>query len=264
MTPFRPNALLAAWQSGRSTLNSWLFVPEATTAEAMAHAGFDSLCIDMQHGLIGYQRALEMLRAISTTTTVPLVRPLALEANIIGQVLDAGAYGVICPLVNSADDARELVAACRYPPRGRRSFGPMRASLYSGGNYFRDSESQMITLAMIETASALDNLDAILAVDGLTGVYIGPADLAIALGVAPKIDPDDPTVVAAIERIITSAKAAAKRVGMHCNAPDYAKRMRELGADMLTVGSDLRMLRSSAEGIVKAMAGNGGGPAAAK
>lgn len=246
------NPLIEAWAQGRCTTNSWLFLPDATAAEIMAHAGFDSLCIDMQHGLIDFAQALDMMRAMSATPIVPLVRAPGLDPNIIGKVLDAGALGIICPMINTADEARQLVSACRYPPRGIRSYGPMRARLHYGDDYRQHADTMTLCFAMIETRGALDQLDAILAVEGLTGVYIGPSDLAMALGTEPKLDPDHPEVVQAIEDIIRRTKAAGKRVGMHNNTPEYAMKMRDLGADFVTIGSDFRMLASAAEQAVRA------------
>ncbi len=178
----RENRVRQRWQVGETVLNGWLAIPNSFSAETMAHQGWDSLTIDLQHGIVDYLSTVSMLQAISTTDVTPLVRVAWLDPGIIMKVLDAGAYGVICPMINDAADAEALVAACRYPPQGQRSFGPIRALLYAGADYPSHANESVIVLAMIETAKALANLDEILAVPHLDGVYVGPADLSNALG----------------------------------------------------------------------------------
>ena len=154
----RENAIRRLWREGGAAINGWLAIPTSFSAETMAHQGWDSLTIDMQHGVVDYQAALAMLTAISTTETVPLVRVPWLDQGIIMKMLDAGAYGVICPMINSAEEARRLVAACRYPPAGQRSFGPIRALLYAGADYAAHANDTVLSFAMIETRDGLDNL----------------------------------------------------------------------------------------------------------
>jgi 2-hydroxy-3-oxopropionate reductase len=156
-----------------------------------------------------------MLQAISTTPTVPVVRVPWLEPGILMKSLDAGAYGVICPMVNTRDDAARLVAWTTYAPRGTRSFGPVRALLYGGADYARHANATLVRFAMIETAQALDNLDAILSVEGLDAIYIGPSDLSLALGCKPSFDDVDPPVAQAIEHILERAKAHGVVAGIH-------------------------------------------------
>jgi 4-hydroxy-2-oxoheptanedioate aldolase len=140
----RENRIRSLWSQGEAAVNGWLAIPSAFSAETMAHAGWDSLTIDMQHGVIDYQAAVNMLTAISTTPTVPIVRVPWLDPGIIMKMLDAGAYGVICPMVNTREDAEKLVAATHYPPRGTRSFGPIRALLYAGADYARHANDTVI------------------------------------------------------------------------------------------------------------------------
>jgi len=155
----RENPLRRIWAEGRAAVNGWLAIPSSFSAETMAHQGWDSLTVDMQHGVVDYQTAVTMLAAISTTDVTPLVRVPWLDPGIIMKMLDAGAYGVICPMVNTVADAETLVGACRYPPAGRRSFGPIRALLYAGADYPKHANETVIAFAMIETQEALDNLD---------------------------------------------------------------------------------------------------------
>src|ERR1700722_491824 len=178
----RESALQSLMSKDLPALNGWLCLPASFSAEIMAGQGWDSLTIDLQHGLIDYQVAVGMLQAISSGRATPLVRVPWLDPAIIMKVLDAGAYGVICPLINSASEARQFVAACHYPPGGTRSCGPIRASIYAGPDYVANANRTIITMAMIETRAGLDNLDSILSVEGLDAIYVGPADLSIALG----------------------------------------------------------------------------------
>src|SRR5690242_4032176 len=143
----RPNRIKACWQRDESVVNGWLTLPTSIPAEVMAHEGWDSLTIDLQHGLIDYQTAVTILQAISTTATVPLVRVPWLEPGIIMKALDAGAYGIICPIINSAEEAARFVAACRYPPAGVRSCGPIRANVYAGPGYVAGANDQIVTMA---------------------------------------------------------------------------------------------------------------------
>ncbi len=170
----RENRLRSIWKSGGAAVNGWLAIPASFAAETMAHQGWDTLTIDLQHGVVDYQAMVTMLQAISTTPTVPVVRVPWLEPGILMKTLDAGAYAVICPMVNTREDAQRLVSYTHYAPRGTRSFGPVRANLYGGADYFEHANDTIVTFAMIETAQALDNLDAILSVEGLDAVYIGP------------------------------------------------------------------------------------------
>lgn len=244
------NPLIEAWDSGRATLNGWLTIPNVTTAEVLARQGWDSLTIDLQHGLADHQTAVAMLTAISTTKTVAMTRVPWLEEGIIGRMLDAGVYGVICPMINNQADAVRLVRACNYPPVGGRSFGPIRIGLYAGLDLYKNANDEVLSIAMIESRQALDNLDEILEVEELSAVYIGPADLSLALGCTPKFDQEEKPVVEAIAHIVSSAKAKGKRVGVHNGTVAYAKRIVDLGADFVTVSSDMRLMTAGAQEIV--------------
>jgi 4-hydroxy-2-oxoheptanedioate aldolase len=203
----RPNPLRTLWSSGGSAVNGWLAIANGFSAETMAHQGWDSLTIDLQHGVVDYQAMVTMLQAISTTPTAPVVRVPWLEPGILMKCLDAGAYGVICPMVNTREDAQNLVAWTHYAPRGTRSFGPIRALLYGGADYPQHANDTIVTFAMIETAQALDNLDDILSVEGLDAIYIGPSDLSLALGCTPTFDDLDPKDAEAVDNILERAKA---------------------------------------------------------
>jgi 4-hydroxy-2-oxoheptanedioate aldolase len=252
----RENGIRRLWRDGGAVINGWLAIPTSFSAETMAHQGWDSLTIDMQHGVVDYQAALAMLTAISTTETVPLVRVPWLDPGIIMKMLDAGAYGVICPMINSAEEARRLVAACRYPPDGQRSFGPIRALLYAGADYATHANETVLSLAMIETRDGLDNLEEIAAVEGLDGFYVGPSDLSLALGCTPKLDQEEAPVVEAIDRIVRVAKANGKAAGIHNMTPEYALRMIDKGYSFVTIGSDARLMVTGTQDVLGKMRGS--------
>lgn len=249
----RENLIRRKWAKGEAVVNGWLAIPNAFSAETMAHAGWDSLTLDMQHGVIDYQAAVGMLAAISTTATMPIVRVPWLDPGIIMKMLDAGAYGIICPMVNNAADAATLVQAMRYPPQGTRSFGPIRALLYAGADYAKEANRTVVAFAMIETRQALDNLDEILAVDGLDAVYVGPADLSLALGCTPRFDQDEQPVVEAIDLIARKAKEHGIVPCIHNGTPEYALKMIEKGFKLVTIASDARLMAAGAQAVVARM-----------
>ena len=253
----RANRLRRIWNDGGRTVNAWLGIPSSFSAELMAHQGFESATVDMQHGVIGYEVAVSMLQAISTTEAVPLVRVPWREAGIIMRMLDAGAYGVICPMVNSRSEAEELVSCCRYPPLGQRSFGPVRAALYGGADYHQHANREVLVLAMIETRKALDNLTEILSVEGLDGIYVGPSDLALSLGYQPATDASDPEVLQAIQEIAHAARAHGRYAAIHCLSVDFARRMWDLGYHMVSLLSDGRLMALKTQELLRELRGSG-------
>lgn len=249
----RPNTLRTLWQQDRAVVNGWLAIPHAFAAETMAHQGWDSLTIDLQHGVIDYAQMLGMLQAISTTPTVPVVRVPWLEPGIIMKSLDAGAYGIICPMINTREECQRLLSYTRYAPKGTRSFGPIRALLYGGADYPVHANDTIVTFAMIETAQALDNLDAILSVEGLDAIYIGPSDLSLALGCRPVFDDVDPKAQQAIDHILERAKAHGVKAGIHNGLPRVAKERIAKGFRFVTVSSDARLLASGSQALLGEM-----------
>lgn len=251
----RRNNLRAKKAQGEPIINAWLSIGAPYAAESIAHQGFDSATVDCQHGLIGFDMAVAMLQAISATPAIPLVRPSGLKPTEIMRYLDAGSYGIICPMISTADDAAALVRACRYPPDGERSFGPARGMLYGGADYLDHANSEILVLAMIETAAALDNIDAILSVEGLDGIYIGPNDLSLALGHRPKNESDDQLVCEAIEHVRARTAAHGLINGIFCsNGPAAAMRLRQ-GFDLVTPGNDAALLRNATAEAVAATRG---------
>jgi 4-hydroxy-2-oxoheptanedioate aldolase len=249
----RENRLRTLWKADQAAVNGWLAIPNSFAAETMAHQGWDTLTIDLQHGVLDYAAMVTMLQAISTTPTVPVVRVPWLEPGIIMKTLDVGAYAVICPMVNTREDAQKLVAWTTYAPRGTRSFGPIRALLYGGADYPQHADDTIVRFAMIETAQALDNLDSILSVEGLDAVYIGPSDLSLALGCRPVFDDVDPPVAQAMDHILARAKAHGVVAGVHNGRPDVAKARIAKGFRFVTVSSDARILAAGSQDIIGAM-----------
>jgi len=253
----RENSLRSIWKSGKAAVNGWLAIPNSFSAETMAHQGWDSLTIDMQHGVVDYSSLIPMLQAISTTPTVPLVRVPWLEPGILMKSLDAGAYGVICPMVNTRVDAQNLVAWTHYAPRGTRSFGPVRASLYGGADYAQHANDTIVTFAMIETAQALDNLDQILSVEGLDAIYVGPSDLSISLGCRPVLDDVDPKAEQAIDHVLARARAHGVVAGIHNGSPATALARIAKGFRFVTVSSDARLIADGARKVMAQMRSTG-------
>lgn len=243
----RPNPLQTLWSEGRNAVNGWLTIASGFAAETMAHQGWDSLTIDLQHGIVDYATAVDMMTAISTTAAVPLVRVPWLEPGIIMKALDAGAYGVICPMISTRSEAERFVACTRYAPRGTRSFGPQRALLYGGPDYPQHADATIVRFAMIETAQALDNLDDILSVEGLDAIYVGPSDLSLALGCRPVLDDVDAPVATAIQHIVTQARKHGVIAGIHNGSAETARRRLEMGFRFVSISSDARLMADGAQ-----------------
>ena len=244
----RKNKLRELFQNGKPIINSWLAIPSSFSAEVMANQGWDSVTIDMQHGLIDYPNAVTMLQAISTTGTVPLTRVNWNEPGQIMKILDAGSYGIICPMVSNRKEAEKFVKACQYPQKGYRSFGPIRANIYGGTDYAKNADTEILKLAMIETKEALEKLDEILDTPNLDGIYVGPADLSLAIGEEPGFDkPENSKTFKEILRILEAAKKRNLLAGIHNGTADYAQKMISRGFNLVTVGSDSRYIAAGAK-----------------
>ena len=242
----RKNKAKEIIKNGNAVINGWLQIPSTVSAETMAQQGWDSLTIDMQHGLVDYQAALNMLQVISGSGKTPMVRVPWNEPGIIMKSLDAGALGIICPMINTPEDAINFVGATRYAPEGHRSSGPTRALMVHGANYHDEANNKIISLAMIETVEALENVEKIAATEGLTGIYIGPSDLSISMGFKPGLDRDEPEMISAINKIYNACKNNNIKVGIHCLSPSYLKEKLSNGYDLATLASDVRIY---AEGL---------------
>ena len=234
------NPLLQAWQAGRTTLGAWAILP-GPGAEAMVRPGIDWVVVDLQHGLIGPEHLLTLAPAIAARGAVPLVRVAENDAAAIGRALDSGGLGVVVPLVDDADDAARAVAACRFPPRGVRSYGPSRFALHTGSSDPADVE-RVACIVMIETAEGLRNAKEIARTPGVDAILIGPSDLAIALGIPPASTHDDATVREAIAVIRGEAEAAGIVAGMVCANGTIARPYVAGGFRMVVAAIDMTLL----------------------
>ena len=251
----RENRLRTIWSEGGTVVNGWLQVPSSFSAEVMAHTGLDSLTIDMQHAPVDYETLVPMLQAISTTDTVPAVRVPWNDPGIIMRVLDAGCYAVICPMVDTREQAEAFVGACRYPPAGYRSYGPYRALLYGGEDYTKYADETVVTIAMIETRQALENLEGIMDVEGLDAVFVGPSDLGQSLGYGPGPDREEPEVVEAIDRVLAAAGERGLAAGIFAGSSEHASRLIEKGFRFVNVSTDVRLMAGAAAEIVAQLKG---------
>lgn len=247
------NGIRARWAAGMPAINGWLSLASPFTAEIMAAQGYDALTIDLQHGLVGYEAATSMLQAMRASGVTPLVRTPWLEPADIMKALDAGAYGVICPMINTRAEALALVSFMHYPPHGVRSFGPTRAVFSAGADYGLYADAEVLCFAMIETATAMKNLKDIVATPGLDGVYIGPADLTLGLTgrkYPTGFDRKEPEMVDAIQTVLREAHAVGIRAGLHCGTPAYAAMAVGWGFDLVTISNDVRLLADAAQASV--------------
>jgi len=243
------NALKAKWAAGQPVLNAWCSIGSTFTAEIMAAQGYDSLTVDLQHGALDYSDLLPMFQAMRGSGAVLMARATWLEPGIIMKCLDAGAYGVICPMISTAAQAAEFVSYLRYPPKGQRSFGPTRALFAVGDNYAAEANDEILAFAMIETAEGYENLEEIVATPGLDGIYVGPSDLTFALfqgQLRAGLDREEPEMIAAFQKIAAACKRAGIRCGIQCLTPAYGARAVGWGYDLVTVGGDSRLLAAAA------------------
>ena len=245
------NRLKQIWREGGAAVNGWLAIPSAFSAEVMAGAGWDSVTVDLQHGVQDYQSMVACFQGMQRHPVVPMARVPWNEPGIVGKVLDAGAMGVIAPMVNTRAQAEAFVAACRYPPAGTRSNGPIRAGIYGAGTAYQETaNAEVICLPMIETQEALDNLDAILDVPGMDGVYIGPSDLGFSLGLRPVLDREEPEILRAYERVLEGTSRRGLVACLHTLTPDYAARAIGMGFRLVTINNDSGLMLGAARAAV--------------
>ncbi len=237
------NALKERWKAGKAAVNGWLSIPSGFAAEVMGRCGWDSLTVDMQHGVQDYMSMVHCFQALNRLPVTLMARVPWNEPGIIGKALDGGAYGIICPMVNTPEQAEALVTACRYPPLGERSNGPIRVGAYgAAGDYQKTANDDVLVIPMIETKRAVANIDAILDVPGIDAIYVGPADLAFSLGLTPKLDSEEPQQLGIYETLIAACRRRGIQAGIHCGAPAYAARMIEMGFRLTTIASDSGLL----------------------
>ena len=247
------NNLLKIWKENKPVVNAWLSIPNSFTAEAFGKMGWDAITIDMQHGQSDYSSSIPMLQALSSSASTPMARVPWYEPGIIMRMLDLGVLGIIAPMINTKEDCEKFVSYCYYPPIGQRSFGPMRAQLIHGSGYFEKANENILSFAMIETQQAVDNLDEILSVPNLTGVYIGPADMSSSYGMKPQFDVKEDPVFSNIKLIAKKANEYGKIAGIHNGTTQYAKEMIGLGFKLVTISSDFRSMSAHAQSVIDDM-----------
>ena len=248
----RKNRIKQIWQEGGTVLNGWLHIPSSWSAELMAHAGWDSVTVDMQHGLHSMETAIQLLQAISTTETVPIARSNWNEPGQIMRLLDGGAYGMICPMIDNKIQCEAFVNACKYPPVGYRSFGPTRARVYGGSDYGLYANDEIITMAMVETAEALTNIDEIASVKGLDSIFVGSADLLLSL--TGKVTADQTTQLVideALKTIVASCQKYGIVPGIFSTSVIECKQLMQQGFRFITLKSDSMILSEYATQLVK-------------
>jgi 4-hydroxy-2-oxoheptanedioate aldolase len=247
------------WDAGQPALGGWCILPDSFSAEIVAGTGVDWVCVDMQHGLIDYQLAVLMLQAISGTDALPIVRVPCNDAAVIGKCLDAGARGVIIPMINSADEASRAAAACRYYPDGVRSFGPVRARHHAGADYYENANTDVVCIPMVETRQAVDHVEEIAAVQGVDAIFVGPADLSITLGLTPAADSAAPEFTAALTRIVAACRANGVQPGIAGTAL-IAKNRIEQGFAFVEVVNDAGLLLSASVSALELVRPTGEAP----
>jgi 4-hydroxy-2-oxoheptanedioate aldolase len=254
------SAFAAAIGSGRPQIGMWVASGNAYCAEICAGGGLDWLLVDCEHVPNDLRSLLPQLQAIAPYPVAPVVRPPAGDAVLIKQLLDIGVQNLLIPMVESAEQAAEVVRATRYPPNGIRGVGSAlaRASRWNRVTGYLDSADDGISvLVQVESRRALDNLEAITAVDGVDGIFLGPADLAASLGHLGH--PEHPEVVTAVEGAIRTITGLGKPAGINAFAEPAARRALDLGVGFILVGSDVTLIARGSEDLA-ARYGAGGAP----
>src|SRR5580693_1077308 len=248
-----PTKLKARIDAGKANVNGWLAIPSGFSAEVMAQCGWDSVTVDMQHGVQDYSTMVQCFQAMTAHPITPLVRVPWNEPGIIGKALDGGAWGIICPMINNAAEAKALANASLYPPIGKRSNGPIRAAAYGvASSYQSTANSEVLVIPMIETQEGIDNIDEILSVPGISGIYVGPSDMGFSLGLVPKLDREEPLILGIYEKLLASCKKHGKFAGIHNGTAAYAARMIGMGYRFVTIANDSGLMARAAKEAVTA------------
>jgi 4-hydroxy-2-oxoheptanedioate aldolase len=257
-----PNKVKQIWASGKAVVNAWLAIPSGFSAEMVAQCGFDSVTVDLQHGVQDYLSMVQCFQAMDRHPVTPMVRVPWNEPGIIGKVLDGGAFGVICPMVNTPEEARNLVSYAKYPPAGVRSNGPIRAGMYgSAGSYQKTANDDIVLLPMMETRTAVANMEAILDVPGIDGVYVGPSDLGFSYGLEPKLDRTEPEILAIYEKIVKECDKRKLNPGIHCSGAEGAARAINMGFRLVTLSNEVGLMATFARMQVNQTRKDAGGKA---
>ena len=246
-------------RSGETVFSGWCGLPYPLVAETLARDGFSAVTIESQHGLWDVGGILAGIAAVRQGGAAPIVRVPLGDFALVSRALDFGAEGIIAPMINTAADARAFAAAAKFPPLGERSWGPHRAMTLGGvvdqSVFLREANDHVVTLAMIETRTALQNLDAIMETPGIDGFFLGPSDLSIALSNGKNVDPLSKEVDHELDRLIATAQRVKKIPGAYCHSAERAAALAKRGVKFLAVSSDLAMLRAGAAAAIKVLKG---------
>ena len=249
-------SLAARLRAGETVHSGWCALGAPIVAELVARAGFSAVTLDQQHGLYTMDTTLAGIAMVHAAGSAPLVRVPLGDVAVVSRVLDFGAEGVVAPMINTPEDARRFAAAAKYPPIGERSFGPLRALILNnmeGGDYVKQANDIVVTIAMVETRQALDNLDAILATPGIDAVFLGPSDLSLALSDGKTLDPHSGDVNAAVDRIAAAAKKAGKIAGAYAANAERANELAARDYRFLGIASDTAFVRAGTAATFKAL-----------
>ena len=245
------NRLKEIWSSGKGAINGWLAIPSGFSAEVMAQCGFASVTVDMQHGVQDYLSMVQCFQAMQAHPITPMVRVPWNEPGIVGKALDGGAMGVICPMINSPAEAEAFVSYCKYPPRGARSNGPIRAAMYGEATSYQvTANDETLAIPMIETKQAVESIDAILDVPGIAAIYVGPSDLGFSYGMKPILDREEPEILKIYERLIEATSKRGIYAGIHCGTASYAARAMGMGFRLTTIANDSGLMAQAARAAV--------------
>ena len=245
------DAVRTRWAAGEPAFALWLLLEGAGAAATAAAAGPDAVVVDLQHGRATIQDLPHVLAAIEPTEAVPFVRASWNDPAELMRVLDLGARGVICPMVGSRAEAEAFVVACRYPPAGTRSYGPIRATFGAGREQTEAAEASILLFAMIETADGLAAVDEIAATPGLDGLFVGPADLSLATGLETFADLTDPELLKLLDPIVEAADRHGIVAGVHAPAPPRAAEMAARGFRLVSCAVDEDLLGAGAADAVR-------------
>jgi 4-hydroxy-2-oxoheptanedioate aldolase len=242
----------ASWAAGQAAVAAWLLLESPVSAEILATVGFDAVVVDLQHGSATLSDLPRLLGAVEQTPAVPFVRAAWNNPAELMRALDLGARGVICPMVGSRTDAGAFVSACRYPPAGSRSYGPIHAAVGEGHDQTARANEQLLLFAMIETGDGLKNLDEIAATPGLDGLFVGPADLSLAMGLETFADLTDPTLLATLDTIVDASNSHGITPAIHTPSPPRASEMAARGFGFVSCAVDADLLRDAAVAALRA------------
>ena len=239
------------WAAGKAVVNGWLAIPAGFSAEVMAQCGFNSVTVDMQHGVQDYQSMVQCFQAMQAHPVTPMVRVPWNEPGIVGKALDGGAMGVICPMISTKEEAEAFVRYCKYPPMGARSNGPIRAAMYGEATGYQTTANDLtLCIPMIETKQAIENIGAILDVPGIAGIYIGPSDLGFSYGMKPILDREEPEILKIYDMLLAETSKRGIAAGIHCGGAAYAVRAIGMGFKLVTIANDSGLMAMAARAAV--------------